>query len=65
MMTRKHFESLADMIRDHNERSLLADEFYPTHILRMADWCEAENPNFDRDKFLQRIDGSKVVWGRK
>lgn len=48
-MTRKHFIQLADIIvaniGDFNERSIEA----------LADFCESQNPNFDRGRWLSYI----------
>ena len=60
MLTRKHFEAIAEIIRSdkgmyedgENMRQLIARE--------LASLCEQENPNFDRQRFL---DACKVQEG--
>lgn len=45
LMTKKHFEAIAAIIRD--------SEVSPHLIARdFADYFQSINPNFDRDKFL-------------
>jgi len=61
MMTRKHFEKLATVIRDQVDATKMAylnwqnsDEFLMLEEIAsdLADMCEGENALFDRDKFL-------------
>ncbi len=63
-MTRKHFIALADVIRFHNRHinSTGATRFTPVHIELLADFCAAQNPNFDRQRWLKYIaaDGGPI-----
>lgn len=59
-MTKKHFISLADMIRDHNryeERTGGDDAFGQEQIERLADWCQSQNSDFKRARWLGYIAG--------
>ncbi len=56
-MTRKHFEALAQMVLDHNkqvEEDNTSDvPFTARHMEVLANFCQNQNPNFDRDRFLK------------
>lgn len=49
-MTRKHFIQLADTIR--SDGSFSSDQ-----INTLADFCAAQNPNFERNRWLAYIAG--------
>lgn len=56
MLTRKHFEALAAIIRRENEKLDNGQQADPRTTLnvianKLADLCASENPNFDRDRF--------------
>ena len=64
-MTKKHFIELADAIRVHNaikrdvwgknaERMCFNDE----QIGTLADFCQSQNPNFNRERWLGYIAGT-------
>ena len=64
-MTKKHFIALADTIRAHNEwsdRNRLAiggsKHFQEHHIEALADFCQSQNPQFNRDRWLGYIAGT-------
>lgn len=58
MLTKKHFEAIANMIQNntcvqiiqkHPAHYLLKDTF----VKQLADYLEEENPLFDREKFYK------------
>lgn len=61
-MTKKHFVSLADTIVlynnsafEHGTNIVSPLKFNHTQIIALADFCEAQNPRFDRERFIQYI----------
>lgn len=61
-MTKKHFVSLADTIVRYNNSAFEQGtnivsplKFTHTQIIALADFCEAQNPRFDRERFIQYI----------
>jgi hypothetical protein len=60
-MTKKHFIALADMIRDTKKRyengAVTAVPFTQEQICDLADFCESQNPNFNRDLWRSYIAG--------
>ncbi len=57
-MTKKHFIRLADQIRNYNQDiDTVGCEFTPMHIDFLADFCQSQNPNFNRQLWLDYIDG--------
>lgn len=66
-MTKKNFIALADKIRQHNrieaqfdpkERGGMAEPFTACQIRSLAEFCEAENPRFNRERWLGYIAGT-------
>lgn len=55
-MTKKHFILLADMIKDHNKSSM-NEPFRHDHLVMLASFCAKQNPNFDRDRWFDYING--------
>ncbi len=55
-MTKQHFIALADHIREHNSLMGVAP-FTTQHIETLADFCQAQNPLFKRDRWLAYIFG--------
>jgi hypothetical protein len=55
-MTKKHFISLADSIIETN-RIFANKPFTPTAISTLADFCAAQSPNFNRERWLGYIAG--------
>ncbi len=58
-MTKKHFIALADRIRDFQE---YADEygyprFHQQHIMTLANFCATSNPRFNRERWLNYVNG--------
>ena len=63
-MSKKTFIALADAIRQHNNRAHDAFgvnagrmSFSPEEIRTLADFCQAQNGNFNRDRWLRYIAG--------
>ena len=57
-MTKQHFIALADSIRAHNSaQSNLGNIFDLPHIVALADFCKAQNPAFNRERWLSYIAG--------
>jgi hypothetical protein len=54
-MTKKHFIELADRIRIFNKNE--NNPFTQWHIWELADFCQSQNPNFNRERWLDYIDG--------
>jgi hypothetical protein len=50
-MTKKHFIQLADTIKEN------PSAFTWPSINTLADFCKAQNPNFNRDRWLDYIAG--------
>lgn len=53
-MTKKHFISLADTVRDTEGR---CEPFTEKQLELLADWCRSQNPQFDRSRWLGYIAG--------
>lgn len=71
-MTKKHFIALADAIKDYNENSFPAGtntvsplQFTYTQLICLADFCAAQNPNFNRERWLGYIAGENGKNGGK
>ena len=57
-MTKKHFIALADMIKKHNTSGMAGGRpFYSDHINALCDFCEEQNPMFNRERFKGYING--------
>jgi hypothetical protein len=63
-MSKKDFIALADTIRKHNERNERVFghnsgrmNFSPEEIETQADFCQSQNPNFKRERWLEYIAG--------
>jgi hypothetical protein len=59
-MTKQHFIALADHIRACNALAAQADDpaTFGTQAIRdLADFCQAQNPLFKRDRWLAYIAG--------
>lgn len=63
-MTKRELIALADSIRDYNEKAFPHGtntssplKFTHTQIIRLADFCQAHNPKFKRDRWLGYIKG--------
>jgi|688.fasta_scaffold334975_1 hypothetical protein len=63
-MSKKHFIKLADTIRRYNANTFPPGgnivspiQFGHTQILALADFCQAQNPHFNRSRWLGYIAG--------
>jgi len=59
-MTKKHFIALADAIKGENQSDQLTGTslaFKERTLLALADFCESQNPNFNRERWLSYIAG--------
>lgn len=60
-MEKRHFIALADMIREYNSKRIednaIEYVFDSLHIKALADFCEAQNPSFKRDRWMAYIAG--------
>lgn len=58
-MSKKDFIALADAIREANRRysDPSGYPFNPQTIESLAEFCEEQNPNFKRDRWLDYIAG--------
>ena len=54
-MTKKNFIELANVIRNHNDCPDCA--FTIGQISRLADFCQSQNPNFNRERWISYIAG--------
>jgi hypothetical protein len=70
-MTKKHFIALADAIREHDNQAQRiaresqmsqfpqeADAFSKDQLDALADFCQSQNPRFNRDRWLGYIAGT-------
>lgn len=55
-MTKRHFIALADAIREHNEAGR-PTPFSLDQQLSLAKFCAAQNPAFNRQRWLDYIAG--------
>jgi hypothetical protein len=53
-MSKKHFITLADMIRKARNST---DMFKNGEVLELAAFCKSQNCNFNRERWLDYIDG--------
>lgn len=62
-MTKKNFIALADAIRAHDTQlsciSNARDTFTNSQLAILADFCATQNPNFDREGWLDYIAGNR------
>lgn len=63
-MTKKHFIALADMIRNVNADTS-ATPFTDWQVGALADFCAAQNPQFNRERWLGYIAGENGKNGGK
>ena len=58
-MTKQDFSALADAIKAHNSEpdEVAPDEFNPEHLETLADFCAAQNPAFNRARWIGYIKG--------
>lgn len=58
-MSKKHFIALADAIRAHNLMPIYPGQqwFSDDQIETLADFCQSQNGNFKRDRWIGYIKG--------
>jgi len=61
-MTKKHFIELADYIREFNNEHYY--KFTDEHLDKLANFCEVQNPRFDRELWLGYIAGTRGLGGK-
>ena len=54
-MTKKHFISLANYIKQHNNWS--TPKFTDEHIETLARFCNDANPRFDKTRWISYVKG--------
>ena len=65
-MSKKHFIALADAIREHTYNdTTVSHEFTDGQLEVLGDFCQAQNPNFNRDRWLGYIAGTNGKNGGK
>jgi len=57
-MTYKHFIELADVIRRVNDDPDNDNQFSQENISALADFCQSQNPRFNRERWLGYIAGT-------
>ena len=62
-MTKKHFIALANHIKRHNDYA--PGKFTATNISSLADFCQAQNPRFNRGRWIGYIQGTNGPNGGK
>jgi hypothetical protein len=56
-MSKKDFIALADVIKAYNNEPKFRLGFCPSQLDALADFCQAQNPAFKRDRWLAYIAG--------
>jgi len=56
-MTKEDLVALADALRIHNRTADGRTEFTPDHLRVLAEFCAAQYPNFDRERWIDYITG--------
>ena len=56
-MTKKDVVALAEVLRVHNQTAEARAEFTPDHLRVLADFCAAQYPNFNRERWIDYIAG--------
>jgi hypothetical protein len=51
-LTKKDVVALAEVLRIHNRTADARTEFTPDHIRVLADFCAAQYPNFNRERWI-------------
>jgi hypothetical protein len=54
-MTKKDIVALAEAIRTHNRTADGRTEFTPDHLQVLADFCASQDPNFNRQLWIDYI----------
>lgn len=56
-MTKQHFIALADMIRAYNSTDFRDGDFTQSQIEALASFCGQQNSRFDRQRWLDYVNG--------
>ena len=56
-MTKKDVVALAEVLRIHNQTAEAGTEFTPDHLRVLADFCAAQYPDFNRERWIDYIAG--------
>ena len=64
-MTKQHFIALADMIRADRVFNGEPNIYSPHVIEALADFCQSQNPRFNRQRWLDYIAGTHGPNGGK
>ena len=64
-MTKKHFIALADFLKARTITPNNGGTFTPYQIEQLADFCQAQNSNFNREHWLGYIAGTNGKNGGK
>ena len=56
-MTKKDIAALAEVLRIHNQTADARTEFTPDHLRTLGDFCAAQYPNFNRERWIDYING--------
>ena len=54
-MTKKEVVALADALRIHNRTADGPTEFTPDHLQVLADFCALQDPNFNREQWIDYV----------
>lgn len=67
MMTRKNFIALADAIKAYNNQAGLPESqpFVEAQIGLLAEFCESQNPKFNRNRWLAYISESGTYGSKR
>ena len=57
-MTNKHFIALADTIRAYGSNCSVSADKISIPVSVLADFCATQNPNFDRNRWIDYIAGN-------
>ena len=60
-MTTKHFIALADFLRIRTLTPNNGGSFTESQIEQLADFCQSQNPKFNRERWLGYIAGSQLT----
>jgi len=59
-MTSKDVVAMAEVLRNHNRTADGRTEFTPDHVRVLADFCAAQYPNFNQERWIDYIAGVRV-----
>jgi hypothetical protein len=62
-MTKRGVVALAEALRIHNQTAEARTEFTPDHLRVLADFCLAQYPNFNRERWIDYIAGVNLGEG--